>query len=236
MSSRYHVPISVALSLCLLLLSARSGMAQNDSRTMGDYRISSHNFTPTPSTPPLSADYHPFNGYPLSHYYLSPRMGMPSYMTSINYPWIYGSFDYPRAPGIYQPGIQRDQFTTSPTVYSVQVIGASAYGPEENILNTAMTPIQTTAYVNVWVPPDAELRFEGIRTDLRGTYRHFTTPPLVPGRDYTYDISATWVQNGQSVTKTRHIPIRAGQQVSVDFRTPEGAEPGTSTLRTRPLP
>jgi uncharacterized protein (TIGR03000 family) len=235
MSRRLQRPIWLPLPLCLLFLSSRSSVAQYDSRNLGDYRISSQSIAPTSSVPP-TANFHPFNGYPPSFYYLSPRAGVPTYMTSINYPWIYGSFDYPHAPGIFQPGLQREQFTTSPTVYSVYVVGASAYGPEENILNSAMAPLQATAYVNVWVPADAELRFEGIRTDQRGGLRQFTTPPLVPGRDYTYDITATWSQNGEQVSKSRHVPIRAGQRLSVDFRVPETTEAGTSFLRTRPLP
>jgi uncharacterized protein (TIGR03000 family) len=201
---------------------------------MGNYRISSQSITPTPYIPP-AADYHPFNGYPMTHYYLSPNTGVPTYMTSINYPWIYGSFDYPHAPGILQLGIQRQPFSSSPTVYSTYVVPESAYGPQQEVLNVAMRPLQATALVNVWVPPDAELRFEGIRTDLQGSYRAFTTPPLVPGRDYTYDISAAWTENGQRVNQTRHLTLRAGDRLLVDFRTPAPAQPGTSALRTRPL-
>jgi uncharacterized protein (TIGR03000 family) len=235
MLTRFRSSVAVVFALCLFLLSSRYSLAQNDSRTMGDYRISSQNFTPTPSIPP-SASYHPFNGYPLAHYYLSPNTGTPSYLTSINYPWIYGSFDYPHAPGIFQPGLQRAPFTTSPTIYSVYAAPPSAQGPGEYILDAAMRPLQTTALVNVWVPADATLRFEGIRTEERGPFRRFTTPPLIPGREYAYDIDATWTENGRQVTRTRHVPVRAGDRLYVDFRLPETTEGGTSTLRTRPLP
>src|SRR5438445_6711744 len=118
MSNRLRIFSVVAGVVCLLLLSSRSGLAQDDSRTMGTYRISSQSITPTPYIPP-SANYRPFNGNPTSSYYLSPTVGLPTYMTSINYPWVYGSFDYPHPPGIFQPGLQRSQFTTSPTIYSV---------------------------------------------------------------------------------------------------------------------
>ena len=162
---------------------------------------------------------------------------MPTYMTSINYPRIYGSFEYPRPLGTIQPGgAQQSPFTTSPTIYNAYAAPPSAFGPGENVLSTAMTPLQSTAFVTVWVPADAELRFEGIRTDPRGTFRRFTTPPLIAGREYTYDIHATWTENGRQVTKTRHVPVRAGDRLYVDFRAPETTQEVTRALRTRPLP
>jgi uncharacterized protein (TIGR03000 family) len=235
MTRRFQICIPVMLALWLLLLSSRYSMAQDDSRTMGSYRVSSQNFTPTPYVPP-SANYQPYNGYPLSHYYFSPNWGLPTYMTSINYPWTYGAYTYPYAPGINQPGLQRGQFTTGPNIYNIYATPGSAFGPGENVLNTAMRPLQTTAYVNVWVPSGAELRFEGMPTEPRGSFRHFVTPPLIPGREYTYDISATWTEYGQQVSKTRHVAIHAGDRLYVDFRMPEATEMGASALRTKPLP
>ncbi|HLJ95882.1 MAG TPA: TIGR03000 domain-containing protein [Gemmataceae bacterium] len=166
----------------------------------------------------------------------SPSAGLPTYMTSIYYPRIYGSFEYPRPLGFFQPGLQRAEYTTSPTIYSVYTTPPSPFGPQENVLRTALTAVQTTAVVTVWVPADAELRFEGVRTDLRGPFRRFSTPPLIPGREYSYDIQATWTENGQQVTKVRHVPVRAGDRLYVDFRVPQATEEGTRALRTKPLP
>jgi uncharacterized protein (TIGR03000 family) len=235
MLTRLQTYVPVALGLGFFLLDARDGWAQNDSRVMGDYRISSQNFTPTPYIP-LSANYHPFSGYPESYYYLRPNVGLPTYLTSINYPTVYGSFQYPNPPGIVQPGLQRQPYTTSPTIYSVYSTPPSAQGPSEYLLDTALRPLQTTALINVGVPADAELRFDGVSTAERGPYRRFTTPTLIPGREYTYEITATWTENGRQVIKIRHLPIRAGDRLYVDFRRPEAPEAGTATLRTRPLP
>jgi uncharacterized protein (TIGR03000 family) len=222
------------LALFLLLLGSGYGLTQDDSRTVGSYRISSQSFTPTPYIPP-SANYQPTNGYPTWQYNFAPRWGLPTYMTSINYPWTYGAFTYPYAPGFTQPGLQPSQFTTSPNLYSAYATPGSVSNPGDSVLNVALRPLQTIAYVNVWVPAGAELRFEGIPTEPRGTFRHFATPPLIPGREYSYEISATWTENGQQVTRNRHVAIRAGDRLYVDFRMPEAAEAGASTLRTRPL-
>ena len=234
MLRRSQTCVCLTLALCLLLLGSSYALSQDDSRTTGSYRISSQSFTPTPYIPP-SANYQPFNGYPTTQYYFSPRWGQPTYMTSINYPWTYGAFTYPYAPGFNQPGLQPAPFTSSPNLYSAYSAPGSASAPGETILNTALRPLQMVAYVNVWVPAGAELRFEGVSTEPRGSFRHFATPPLVPGREYTYDISATWNENGQQVSRTRHVAIRAGDRIYVDFRMPEAAEAGTSTMRTRPL-
>ena len=235
MLTRLRTYVPVVLGLGLFLLNARDGWAQNDSRVMGDYRISSQNFTPTPYIP-SSANFHPFNGYPLRDYYLSANVGLPTYLTSINYPFVYGSFEYPNPPGIFLPGLQRAPYTTSPTIYSVYGIPPSAQGPGEYLLDTAQTPLRSTALVSVWVPANAELRFDGVPTDERGPYRRFTTPTLIPGREYAYTVTATWTENGRQVTQTRQVPIRAGDRLVVDFRQPEAPQPGTATLRTRPLP
>jgi uncharacterized protein (TIGR03000 family) len=233
MLRRFQLFLPLVPVLCLLLLSG-SSMAQDDSRTMGSYRISSQSFTPTPYIP-ASANYQPNNGYPTADYYFAPRWGLPTYMTSINYPWTYGAFTYPHAPGYTQPGLQPSQFTSSPNLYSVYAAPGSVANPGENVVNVALRPLQTVAYVNVWVPASAELRFEGMSTEPRGSFRHFATPPLIPGREYTYDISASWNENGQPVTRSRHVAIRAGDRLYVDFRMPEATEMGASTLRTRPL-
>jgi uncharacterized protein (TIGR03000 family) len=80
-----------------------------------------------------------------------------------------------------------------------------------------------TAHVDVKVPADAVLWVEGTQTRQTGTLRHFVSPPLTPGRDFTYDIRAQWTQDGQPVEVTRHVPVRAGGQVLVNFLEPSPA-------------
>jgi uncharacterized protein (TIGR03000 family) len=235
MRMRLPTYVPVVLGLGLILLCGREGWAQNDSRVMGDYRISSQSITPTPYIPP-TANYHPFGGYPQSYYYLRLDAGLPTYLTSISYPTVYGSFQYPNPPGLFQPGLQRSGYTTSPTIYSVYGIPPSTQGPGEYLLDTAQTPLRSTALVSVWVPANAQLSFDGVPTDERGPYRRFTTPTLTPGREYAYAVTASWIENGRQVTQTRQVPIRAGDRLVVDFRQPEAPQPGTATLRTRPLP
>src|SRR5205807_10324894 len=50
---------------------------------------------------------------------------LPTYLTSINYPNIYGSYGYMFAPGRFTFSAQPADYTTAPTIYGV-------YAPETN--------------------------------------------------------------------------------------------------------
>jgi uncharacterized protein (TIGR03000 family) len=155
-------------------------------------------------------------------------------MTSINYPTIYGAYGYQYAPGRMTYGVTQSSYTTAPTVYGAFVPGPNAYLRGQRYLpDTAVTPLQTTATVDVRLPEDAELTFQGVRTNQTGAFRRFQTPSIDPGTNYSYDVRATWTVNGREVTRDRHVALRAGDHLTVDFLT---AGDNTSELRTRELP
>jgi uncharacterized protein (TIGR03000 family) len=51
-----------------------------------------------------------------------------------------------------------------------------------------------------------------------GTVRLFHSPPLEPGKYFTYKIKARWMENGQAVERERQVTFQAGQTVTIDFR------------------
>jgi uncharacterized protein (TIGR03000 family) len=110
-----------------------------------------------------------------------------------------------------------------------------AQTPVVPALTTTVAPADTTARVIVRVPEDARLTFGGVPVAQPGRLRTFTTPALTPGQYYTYDIHATWNEDGRTVEKDRHIYVSAGATADVDFLSPP-ADQGTRELRTRPLP
>jgi uncharacterized protein (TIGR03000 family) len=65
---------------------------------------------------------------------------------------------------------------------------------------------------------DAAVSLDGTATTLRGTKRDFQSPPLLPGVNYHYKVTAKWTENGQPVEQTQDVPVTAGQAVTVDFR------------------
>jgi uncharacterized protein (TIGR03000 family) len=81
------------------------------------------------------------------------------------------------------------------------------------------TPVQGegTAKVTVIVPPDAEVYVDGSPTTQTGSERPFVTPPLQQGQNYSYQIRATWNADGDTVSRTRKVLVRAGADVRVDF-------------------
>jgi uncharacterized protein (TIGR03000 family) len=94
-------------------------------------------------------------------------------------------------------------------------------------------PANSTAQVVVRLLTDARLYFEGVPMELTGPERNFVSPPLVPGRNYLYEVRAVWSDDqGHEVVQDRKVPVHAGGRVTVDFRTP----PANPTPRTRQLP
>jgi uncharacterized protein (TIGR03000 family) len=69
----------------------------------------------------------------------------------------------------------------------------------------------------VVVPADATVWIDGAPTTQTGTDREFQTPPLEPGRVFTYQVRARWTQNGQMMDQTRTAEVRAGGMTMLVF-------------------
>ncbi len=85
---------------------------------------------------------------------------------------------------------------------------------------TAAPDADTTAVVQVEVPADATLWFDGVQTKQTGALRTFHTPPLERGHSYHYDVKARWEEDGKSVERTRRVDVYPGARVTVDFDQP----------------
>jgi len=70
------------------------------------------------------------------------------------------------------------------------------------------------AKVIVELPKDATLSVDGraVRNSTDAT-RTFSTPELTPGQDYFYELAAEVVRDGQKVTDTKRVIVRAGAEV-----------------------
>ena len=115
--------------------------------------------------------------------------------------WYYGYYPYAARSYYYDPGY--------------------AYPPPADYGVVTSGVVQVT----VRVPdPNAQVWFGGVPTTQRGPVRQFQSPPLAPGRDYVYEVTAQWNAGGQSITQTRQVRVLAGANVVVDFGQP--AAPG----------
>src|SRR5262249_44177885 len=81
----------------------------------------------------------------------------------------------------------------------------------------AAPPPDRSAYVTVTVPADARVWFQGAATTSTGSVRHFHSPPLASGSQYTYNVKATWTENGHDVTQTQQVGVTPGARASVTF-------------------
>jgi uncharacterized protein (TIGR03000 family) len=201
---------------------------------------------PTPL--PRSAAYAGYDGG-VGRYYYSPtayetyspvietRSGI--FMTTINYPGLYGAY-FGSVPAV--------TYNTRPSASNFYTAGETAVLPPRVVtLTPTMRAVplaepaptaDTTARVNVLVPSEARLLIQGVPMTLTGSYREFVSPPLVPGESYTYTLRGVWNENGKEVARDRVLRVRGGETYTVDLtQSPTGpAEPGSTTLRPRPLP
>jgi uncharacterized protein (TIGR03000 family) len=73
------------------------------------------------------------------------------------------------------------------------------------------------ATVVVQLPADARMWVDGQQADLTSGTRSFQTPALDRGRDYAYTIRAEATRDGQAVSQSQRVVVRAGQVSRVDF-------------------
>jgi uncharacterized protein (TIGR03000 family) len=188
---------------------------------------------PTPYNPPPPG--WELNGLTAGSYSYNVTRGLPTYMTSINYPLVYGSYVFPYPVGRFTTGIQTAGYTTAPSIYNTFTFNASilrgAATSSEAVMKTG--PI-TTAAIEVRLPADAELSFQGESVHQTGSLRRFVSPALVPGSDYTYDVQARWVEDGREVSRSRQVGVRAGDRLTIDFTNDVGEK--TAMLHSEPKP
>jgi uncharacterized protein (TIGR03000 family) len=77
------------------------------------------------------------------------------------------------------------------------------------------------ATIDVWLPADATLTFNGTPTTSTSAYRAFVTPPLPAGKTFYYTLKAQVVRGGKTMTEQQRIAVRAGQGSVVSFQLPQ---------------
>jgi uncharacterized protein (TIGR03000 family) len=102
------------------------------------------------------------------------------------------------------------------------VAPAAYYSPDTSSIGSpADNPNPNAAMLQLRVPENAEVWFEGDKTSQTGSVRHFVSPSLEPGKTFTYDVRARWTDaSGQPVDRTKQVKVQAGARVGVDFNRP----------------
>jgi len=156
-----------------------------------------------------------YSNYGYSYPYGYTRYYSPSYGSYYNpgYSYYTPSYDYSYTPGYTYSYTPEYTYSATPAGYSSNG-STQAYQPSNPPANST----DNTVHFQVNVPsPDAEIWVEGSPTQQRGMSREFQSPPLTPGRDYTYHIRARWMENGQMRDQTRVLKVHAGEWETVNF-------------------
>ena len=90
------------------------------------------------------------------------------------------------------------------------------------------------AIITVLVRGDATVTIGGQVSAQTGTERRFITgTPLVPGSRYSYDVVATWKEDGKERKDKRTVKFQAGSTTVVNFTQPAPA-PGEKKTKKQP--
>jgi uncharacterized protein (TIGR03000 family) len=134
--------------------------------------------------------------------------------------------------GVYMPGGGYNNGGYGPNPASVPSAAYFTYG---NISYTTESPspipvygprspygplppsLPLTALLKVQAPLDAEVWLEGHKMRSTGTLRHYRSPPLDPAKGYAYEVRARWRTDDKPIEDIRHVAIRAGATILVDF-------------------
>jgi uncharacterized protein (TIGR03000 family) len=103
------------------------------------------------------------------------------------------------------------------------VAGGNAQDPgnrqERNPYEAYYAPDQAeqAAHILLRVPDNAEVWFDGQKTEQTGQMRAFLSPPIDPGQSYLYQLRVRWMEEGRAMERSRRILLQAGDRIQLDF-------------------
>jgi uncharacterized protein (TIGR03000 family) len=77
--------------------------------------------------------------------------------------------------------------------------------------------LDNMAHIWLRVPESAEIWVNGVKTKQTGESRYFFSPPLTPGKKYSYQMRLRWTKDGKPVEERQRILVQAGLRIHRDF-------------------
>jgi uncharacterized protein (TIGR03000 family) len=87
--------------------------------------------------------------------------------------------------------------------------------PPADLPKDKKTSMAAPASIVVRLPADAALRIDDQLTASKSELRRFTSPELAPEKEYHYTLQAEIVRDGQKLTVTERVTVRAGEETQV---------------------
>jgi len=106
-------------------------------------------------------------------------------------------------------------YTTPANTYTSPSSGETGY----RSFYPSSTALGNAVEINVSVPASAQIWFGNAKTTQGGAFRHFVSPPIVPGFDYVYEVRVAWTADGKSMTRNRKVTVHAGDVINLNFDT-----------------
>jgi uncharacterized protein (TIGR03000 family) len=90
--------------------------------------------------------------------------------------------------------------------------------PKDGEEESRALPAPATLVVSL--PADATLTIDGAPTVSRSETRVFESPDLLPNKEFHYTLKAEITRNGEKLTATKQVPVRAGEATRVTLEFP----------------
>lgn len=127
------------------------------------------------------------------------------------------------------PSMLSNASRSGPTASSIgSGIGGGYLPPSITSLDLRLPRTQqggddNTAHIWLHVPENADVWVAGIKTKQTGETRYYYSPPLPPGKKYSYQMRVRWIKDGKPVETTQQIIVQAGETIRRDFTRPPAA-------------
>jgi uncharacterized protein (TIGR03000 family) len=105
-------------------------------------------------------------------------------------------------------------------VFCLSPLAAMLFAGLSSVLAGQKVAAYEPAYLEVYVPANARLTIDNVKTRQTGPVRRFESPPLVPGQGYTYHLKAVWTERGKEIASEKDVRVVAGRETKVEFQQP----------------
>jgi uncharacterized protein (TIGR03000 family) len=107
------------------------------------------------------------------------------------------------------------------TIVAPAAAPAKAPEPIKKPKGDKETTSPAPATIIVSLPASAVLTVDGVATTSTSATRVFASPALEQGKDFFYTLTAEVVRDGKTLSASKKVSVRAGQETKVSLELPE---------------